>query len=197
MRTSGLTLRSRAGHAELVPRWIEQHHPATAIRRAMVVRDLRAERQKTVDLRITVPLTWLKADMHTILHSFVSPEHARTAGRERCRPRDCPPEARARFGPPRQASAASRELPPRTRRSSLDPCYPRTDTECECPHADSDARPIRLSIAYPVGAPVPWQSEARSAQLIALGPSDEETGSTLRAIAALPRRGRLARWPWE
>ena len=60
-----------AGHAELVPGWIEQHHPAIAVRRAMVVRDLRAQRQKAVDLRITVPVTWLKADMHTILHSFV------------------------------------------------------------------------------------------------------------------------------
>lgn len=29
------------------------------------------QRQKAVDLRITVPVTWLKADMHTILHSFV------------------------------------------------------------------------------------------------------------------------------
>lgn len=71
MVMSGLTLRRRAGHAELVPRWIEQHHPAIAIRRAMVLRDRRAERQKTVDLRITVAVTWLKADMQTILHSFV------------------------------------------------------------------------------------------------------------------------------
>jgi hypothetical protein len=70
-RTSALPLRSRAGHAELVPGWIEQHHPAIAVRRAIVVRDLRAQRQKAIDLRITVPVTWLKADMHTILHGFV------------------------------------------------------------------------------------------------------------------------------
>jgi len=67
---SGLPLRSRAGQAELVSCWIEQHHPAIAIRRAIVVGDLRAERQKAVDLRITVLVAWLKADMYAILHSF-------------------------------------------------------------------------------------------------------------------------------
>jgi hypothetical protein len=72
MRTSGLPLRSRACHAELVPRRIEQHHPAIAIRRAMVIRDRRAQRQKALDLHITVPVTWLKADMHTILDSLFS-----------------------------------------------------------------------------------------------------------------------------
>jgi hypothetical protein len=37
----------------------------------MVFKDLRAQRHEAIDLRVPVPVIWLKADVDPILHSLV------------------------------------------------------------------------------------------------------------------------------
>jgi hypothetical protein len=68
---SGFSLCGRAGNAEFVSYWIGQNDPAAVVGSAVVVQNLRAQRQEPVDLRIAVLVGRLEADMYTVLDGLV------------------------------------------------------------------------------------------------------------------------------